>query len=93
MFEFLKRQQSRSNEDAFVALMVVASEDAEIRAQLLGILTQDRFNRYSLLNTWISDLKMQGAPDLFIEALAYLLDDDLANRAREILMADNSQPT
>ena len=85
MFNFLKHWRARSSTDPFVSLMVVATEDDAIRQHLLAILQQDSFNRHSLLNTWIEDLKMQSAPESFTRALGFLLDDDVAARALSVL--------
>ena len=85
MFNFLRRWRARSNTDPFMSLMVVATEDEAIQEHLLAILRQDRFNRHSLLNTWIADLELQSAPESFIQALGFLLNDDVAARALSIL--------
>lgn len=71
--------------DPFLTMMVVAREDPAVRDALLAILAQESFQRRSLLNTWIGELRLEGAPAAFIEALAHLLDDDTAGRARELL--------
>lgn len=88
MHSFLKRWQAHSGSDPFVSMMSVAREDQAIQQHLLAILRQNRFNRHSLLNTWITDLQMQGAPESFINALAFLLDDDVAARALDLLEDD-----
>jgi len=85
MFSFLKRWQAHSGSDPFFSLMMVAREDVDIRLHLMAILNQDAFNRHSLLNTWIRELQLQGAPESFIKALGFLLDDDVATRAIDIL--------
>jgi hypothetical protein len=89
MFSFLKRWQAGSSSDPFLSLMVLASEDDVIRQHLLAILSQDKFNRHSLLNTWIEDLKLQIAPESFIRAVACLLDDEVAARALSVLESDS----
>lgn len=65
--------------------MSVAQDDAEIRAQLISILNQDPFNRKSSLNTWIRTMQMQQAPKSFIHAMTYLLEDDTAAKALQLL--------
>jgi hypothetical protein len=85
MFNFLERWRARSSTDPFMSLMVVATEDEAVQQHLLAILRQDSFNRHSLLNTWIEDLKLQSAPESFTRALGFLLDDDVAERALSIL--------
>lgn len=88
MYSFLKRWQAHSGSDPFISMISVAREDPAIQQHLLAILRQSSFNRHSLLNTWIRDLQMQGAPESFINALAFLLDDEVAARALEVLEED-----
>ena len=71
--------------EAFVTLMRVAREDPEIGRMLNTILGLDRFNRKSLLNTWVEELTMKSAPRDFIEAVGSLVDDDIAARALEVI--------
>ena len=72
-------------QDDLLDLMLVARDDPKIREQLKTILEQSDFNRQSLLNTWIDELKLADAPAPLIRALHSLLDNDRALRAREIL--------
>ena len=48
--------------EKFIDLMRVASEEPDVRGKLNSILKLDSFNRRSILNTWLDDLKLQGAP-------------------------------
>lgn len=75
--------------EAFIDLMRVAQEDNNIRKKLTFILKLDSFNRQSLLNTWLNDLKLQGAPEKLREALSAFLDDAVAGKALEVI--DQSQ--
>jgi hypothetical protein len=77
--------KSVANQELFVALIRTAQEDAGIRDRLRAILRQPAFHRKSLLNTLIAELKMQSAPAEFIQAIACLLDDAVARKARELL--------
>lgn len=72
-------------------LMSVAREDADIRAQLIEILTQNPFNRKSSLNTWIHTMQLQRAPAPFVRAISYLLDDATADKALQLLRATAAQ--
>ena len=71
--------------DAFVTLMRVAQEDADVRKTLAGILGQPSFHRQSLLNGLVTEMKLKGAPADFISAVSALLDDAVADRAREMI--------
>ena len=66
--------------------MRVAREKSDVRKKLKLILGLDSFNRKSILNTWLRDLKLQGAPDDFIEALSFFLDDSIAEKAMEVIL-------
>ena len=69
--------------------MRLAQEDPELRKTLESILTLDAFNRKSLLNTWLQDLRLQRAPQDLISALSCLLEDAVAQKALEVLRAAN----
>jgi hypothetical protein len=71
--------------ETFVSLMRVAQEDPNIRRVIVGILTQSPFNRQSMLNTLIAEMKLKSAPVDFIQAIASLLDDDVANKVPRLL--------
>jgi hypothetical protein len=77
--------KSDQGEESFVTFMQVAKEDPEIKKAVIGILRQDEFNRVSILNTYIEEMRFKGAPEAFISALACLLDKDVAQRAYDLL--------
>ncbi|XOV90258.1 MAG: hypothetical protein ACFHX7_10335 [Pseudomonadota bacterium] len=72
-------------EDDLVDLVRVAQEDPQIRQHLLLILEQPTFQRQSLINSWIEELRLVSAPVSLIRALAALTDDDRARITQEIL--------
>jgi len=82
---FRKKNKSVGDDDNFVSLIQVAREDANIRQQLLSILSQERKKRGSILNSYINDLQLKKAPVEFISAIACLIQDDIADKALEIL--------
>ena len=75
--------------EVFVTLIQVAREDAEVRSTLLSILSLDSFNRKSFLGGWAGRMRLQGAPEDFVQALLYLRDDQVAAKALEILRESN----
>ena len=75
-------------DEAFVTFMQVAKEDPEIKQTVIGILGQDEFNRTSILNTYIEEMRYKGAPESFISALACLLDKDVAQKAYDVLTGE-----
>lgn len=72
--------------EKFIDLMRVACEKPDVRKKLKIILNLDSFNRQSILNTWLRDLKLQSAPNDFIEALSFFLDDAIAEKALEVIL-------
>ena len=79
-----RKTKSIADDETFVRLMQVAQEDPEIGDRLKLILSQDDFNRRSLLNTWIEELKLKNAPADFTKALSYFLDEQVAGSALEL---------
>ena len=82
---FRKHPNTVGDNDAFVTLIQVAKEDADIRKQLQAILTQPTFHRNSLLNMLISQMKLKSAPPDFIAAIVSLLDDEVATKTIEVI--------
>jgi|GEM_PF-1338794 len=74
-----------ADQKVFVSLIRTAQEDAALRSRLRMILAQPPFHRRSLLNTLLEELKLQSAPADFVRAIACLLEDDVASKARELL--------
>lgn len=80
-----KKSRSIADDETFIRLIQVAQKEPEIRNRLKSVLTQNDFNRKSLINTWIEELKLQNAPSDFITALSYFLDDSVAHSALDLL--------
>jgi hypothetical protein len=80
-----KKARTVGDDETFVSLMRVAQEDPNIRRVILGILAQSPFNRQSMLNTLIAEMKLKSAPVDLIQAIAPLLDDDVANKVAQLL--------
>ena len=77
--------KSVADHEPFVSLIQTAREDASIRTKLLAILDQPPYHRKSLLRSFVADMKLQSAPADFVRAVAFLLDDDIAEKARDLL--------
>jgi len=85
MVLFRKRKKFAGQNDPFITLIRVVQENTEIRERLFTILTLDKFNRESILNSYLEEMRLKQAPAEFISAIACLLDDDIAQKALEIL--------
>ena len=87
-----KEPESIAGDEDFIRFMQVAREDQEIHQRLVMVLSQDDFHRNSLLNTWISDLELQKAPDELRRVFTYLLDSEVAASALEfVCIVDESK--
>ena len=87
---FRKSGQSIAENEAFVTLIQVAQEDPDVKEQLSAILRLDDFNRKSALNTFLQEMQLKRAPREFVSAIASLLDDEVAEKALEMLTADDA---
>jgi len=76
---------SIAGDEDFIRFMQIAREDQEIHQRLVMVLSQDDFHRQSLLNTWISDLELQQAPEELSRVFTYLLDREIAAAALKLL--------
>ncbi len=77
--------KSVAEHEAFVSLIRTAQQDPAIRSRLRAILDQPPFHLKSLLNTMVAEMQLQSAPADFVRAIACLLNDDVAQKARELL--------
>jgi hypothetical protein len=81
----VESKRTAADSEGFVRLIKVAKEDEETRERLLAILSLDSFNRVSLLNTYIGEMRLRGAPEELVDALESLLDNRVAEEALELL--------
>lgn len=79
------KQKKLSGTDAFTTLIALAEDDSEVRMRILKILLLDDFNRESLINSFIHEMKIKSAPSEIIAAFACLSDKNIAAKALEIL--------
>ena len=83
----MQRTPPRSVADieGFVGLLQAACNDPEINATLERLLSMPDGRRRGLVHTWVSDLLIGEAPKDFIEAVACLMDDAVAEKAYEVI--------
>jgi hypothetical protein len=85
MKPFRNQPGSVGDNAVFVTLILAAREDAAMSATLEAILALPPSQRRSFINTLTADMKKRAAPADFIEAIAYLQDDEVAQKVREAL--------
>lgn len=78
-------QRHLSENETFINLIQIAKKDEKIKKTLLNILRLDSFNRKSFLNTYIEQMKLKKAPIDFVEAIASLRDDSIAQKVLEVI--------
>lgn len=71
--------------ESFITMLQVACENRDINAILERLLSQPDARRRSLVHEWVSDLLIKQAPKDFIEAVACLGDDAIAEKAYEAI--------
>ena len=83
-----KKERSLESNETFIRLVRLGQGDPETRKTLVAILSLDEMNRRSAINTFVRDMALRGAPQEFIEAIASLLDDEVAVRALGMLTGE-----
>lgn len=81
----------RTGDEMFVLLLTVAREDEQIGKFLKAVVQLTDFERKSLVNTFISEMALKGAPAEFIQAIAALRDPRIIETLRTWLAADEAQ--
>lgn len=81
----IMKEKKLSADEVFVNLIAVAREDEKIFKFLTAVVSLDDFERQSLLNTFVSEMALKGAPAEFIKAIAALKDNVIAEKVQELL--------
>jgi len=71
--------------DSFITMLTVACEDASVYARLEQILTLPDAQRKLVLHKLLSHMIEAQAPQDFAAAMACLLDDQVAEKAYEVI--------
>ena len=71
--------------ESFVGLLKAACEDEKTDATLERLLAMPDAQRQGVVHAWVSDLMIAEAPRDFIEAVACLIDDAVAEKAYEVI--------
>ncbi len=71
--------------EGFVSLLLAACDDPEINATLERLLSMPDDKRQGLVHAWVTDLLIEEAPRDFVQAVACLSDDAVAEKAYEVI--------
>lgn len=71
--------------DGFITMLEVACRDEKVHGQLERLLSMPDEKRQALVHAWVNDLLIAKAPAHFTQAIACLLDDQVAEKAYEVI--------
>jgi hypothetical protein len=69
----------------FIAMLQAACEDETVYTRLERLLAMPDQKRQSVIHAWVNDMLIAEAPRDFIQAIACLLDDQIAEKAYEVI--------
>jgi hypothetical protein len=85
MNPFKRAPRTIGGNESFVQLLRAAQDDRDFQATLCGILRQPSFHRKSMLNTMARSMSADGVREDMIRAVTSLTEDDVAERALQML--------
>jgi hypothetical protein len=76
---------SETNKEMFLALLSEARENHEERRKILSILELESTRRKIAINILVTNMRLQKAPQAFIDAWDSLQDDAVAESAKRVI--------
>jgi hypothetical protein len=80
-----KKRRTVAEVDGFITMLRAACEDRKINERLERVLSMPDERRQAVVHLWVSDMLIAGAPSHLIQAVACLLDDQVAQKAYEVI--------
>ena len=71
--------------DSFITMLRTACSDETTYKRLESLLSLPDQQRQALVHNWVNDMLIAQAPQNFIQAIACLLDDRVAEKAYEVI--------
>jgi hypothetical protein len=71
--------------DAFITMLRAACDERTVYERLERLLSMPDAKRQAVVHAWVNDLLIAGAPRDFIQAIACLSDDRVAEKAYEVI--------
>jgi hypothetical protein len=71
--------------DTFITMLRTACEDKKVYERLERLLSMPEQKRQAVVHSWVNDMLIAKAPRDFIQAIACLLDDRVAEKAYEVI--------
>jgi hypothetical protein len=81
----MTRRRTVAEIEGFISLLRAACDDRKMNAALEKLLSMPDEARRAFVQNWVSDLLIEEAPKEFIEAIACLLDDAVAEQAYAVI--------
>ena len=80
--------------DTFIVMLRTACDDRKVYERLERLLSMPDGKRQAVVHSWVSDMLIAQAPTDFIQAIACLLDDRVAEKAYEVIFnCQRGEPT
>ena len=80
-----KQGNTVGDNETFVTLIQLARQDPQVGGTLRTILAQPALQRKALVKALVDDMSRRSAPADFVQAIAALLDDEVARKAAQII--------
>jgi hypothetical protein len=71
--------------ETFITMLRTACEDKSVYEQLERVLSMPDERRRAFIQHWVNDMLIHRAPTDFIQAIACLLDDSIAEKAYQVI--------
>lgn len=78
--ESLKVKENDKVYVSFINLVQIIRDDREINKRLKQMLQMDSYQRRSVLNNWVEQLRRQNASENLLSAFSCLFDDTVAEK-------------
>jgi hypothetical protein len=80
-----RRPKTVGEIDSFVTMLRAACDDRKVHERLERLLSMPDEQRQAVVHAWVNDLLIAEAPRDFIQAIACLSDDRVAEKAYEVI--------
>ena len=80
-----KKEDADNDVESFEKLIQVMRDDSLINEKVIQMLQLDSFQRRSVLNSWLEQLRVRNAPKNLLSSLFCLFDDNIAERVLTLI--------
>lgn len=76
---------TKSNKEKYADLIQIVVQDQLIKNRILEVLQLSSYERRSVLNTWLEQLRLREASENLLCALSCLFDDQVAEEVQKMI--------